>query len=315
VKSLDIVIVNWNSGRDLYYCLQSIIANISADYLIENVIVVDNASTDGSFKAAEAVKLPIYLIKNARNLGFAAACNQGARIGSADYILFLNPDIIIFPFSINKAINFLEKDDNKNIGIVGIQLINEKNEIFRTCARFPNLYYFMIKIMGLDRLLPGLFKSNTMNEWDHKGSRRVDQVIGAFFLVRRKLFDLLGGFDERFFVYYEEVDFSYRAYKLGLYSYYLSSARAFHKGGGSSEKIKDLRLYYNLESRILYSFKHFNFLSAILILFATVTIELLTRIGWALLNNRNDNLMITLKGFGLIWKNLWKLAKKIIILK
>ncbi|WP_222927547.1 glycosyltransferase family 2 protein [Biomaibacter acetigenes] len=243
---ISIVIVNWNSGRQLYECLKSIY-NAKKDGLeIDRVVVVDNASSDNSLFGLEEIDIPLKIIKNSTNRGFAAACNQGAKESNADYLLFLNPDTLLFKYSLSKPIAFMEKAENRNIGIVGIQLINENKEISRTCARFPTLGQFNSKIFGLDRLFPKL--SYFMAEWDHKSDRFVDHVIGAFFLVRRQLFEKLNGFDERFFVYLEDLDFSYRAKQLGYSSYYLTSTKAYHKGGGSSEKLKMYDYFIHCEA-------------------------------------------------------------------
>ena len=90
------------------------------------------------------------------------------------------------------------------------------------------------------------------------GNCTVDQIIGAFFLIRRHLFEQCSGFDERFFVYYEEVDLALRAKSLGYSSFYLASVNAFHSGGGTTQSVKALRLFYSLRSRIIYAEKHYN---------------------------------------------------------
>src|SRR5207245_5442374 len=133
----------------------------------------------------------------------------------------------------------------------------------RTCARFPTPRRFLSSILGLDRALPAMFPPHFMVEWNHEESQEVDQVMGAFFLVRRSVFEALGGFDERFFVYFEEVDFSLRARKLGWRTFYLSVAQAYHLGSGLVTKpAQAARLFYSLRSRILYAYKHFNGLAA-----------------------------------------------------
>src|SRR6185503_16033407 len=111
----------------------------------------------------------------------------------------------------------------------------------RTCARFPTPGRFFAKMLGLDRILPGIFPSHFMTEWDHATNREVDQVMGAFFLVRRSAYEALAGFDERFFVYFEEVDFALRARARGWSTYYLTQARAYHEGGGSTKQIRPAR--------------------------------------------------------------------------
>ena len=116
-----------------------------------------------------------------------------------------------------------------------------------------------------------------MAEWAHDQTQDVDQVMGAFFMIRRPIFKSLSGFDERFFVYFEEVDLSLRAHQAGWRSVYLAEAQAFHAGGGVSRHVKAKRLYYSLRSRILYVFKHFNPFTAMLVLLTTLLIEPLSR--------------------------------------
>ncbi len=101
-----------------------------------------------------------------------------------------------------------------------------------------------------------------MLDWDHRQNREVDHAMGSFFLVRNILFKKLQGFDERYFVYLEDLDFSLRAKQAGFVSYYFTDAAAYHKGGGTSEQIKARRLFYSLHSRILYWYKHFNWAAA-----------------------------------------------------
>ena len=141
-----------------------------------------------------------------------------------------------------------------------------------------------------------------MREWDHRANRQVDQVMGAFFLVRRSVFETLVGFDERFFVYLEDVDFSLRASKLGWYSYYLADAQAYHKGGGTSQHIKATRLFYSLRSRILYGYKHFNWLSATAVILGTLIVEPFTRLVFSAFNRSLLQVKETLKGYSILWR-------------
>ncbi len=278
---LDIIVVNWNVGEHLRVCLRSVLAADRSELRLGRVVVVDNGSTHDPADGFEALALPIQVIRNADNRGFAAACNQGAAGSSADYLLFLNPDIRLLPDSLVKPIALLQKPENVRVGIVGIQLLDECGTVQRSCAHFPTVGRYLGMMLGLDRLAPRLFPSQFMVEWDHGDTRPVDQVMGAFFLVRRFLFERLGGFDERFFVYYEEVDFSFRARREGWRSIYLTTARAYHTGGASSGQVKAQRLFYNLRSRLLFGYKHFGSGQATLLLLATLTVEPLTRVAWA----------------------------------
>jgi GT2 family glycosyltransferase len=144
-----------------------------------------------------------------------------------------------------------------------------------------------------------------MTDWDHKTSRPVDQLIGAFFLTRRALFEHLGGFDERFFVYFEEVDFSYRAWKQGWQSYYLSEATAYHRGQGTTDRIKGLRLFYSLRSRIQYAHKHFGRPRAVALAFGSLCIEPWSRLALGL---RDSSARATIEGY----LKLWRIAPRLV---
>lgn len=254
---LDIIIVNWNAGDQLRACLRSVAGLADVNRLVSRVVVVDNASTDSSADDLSFPDLSLVVIRNESNRGFAAACNQGASGSRANYLLFLNPDTQLFDESLSVSVRFMEDDRNARVGICGVKLVDEEGRIVRTCARFPSIRTILGNASGLGRFFPKIFPPHFMLEWDHAMTRTVDQVMGAFFLVRRSLFEELRGFDERFFVYYEEVDFSYRAAKLGYESRFLADTQVYHKGGGTSEQVKSTRLYYSLRSRIMYGHKHF----------------------------------------------------------
>jgi len=301
--SVDIIIVNWNSGRQLFNCLKAIGEVDLSDIELKSVVVVDNASRDDSHRGLENLNLPLQIVTNLTNRGFAAACNQGALNSKADYLLFLNPDMALLKDSLQEVFKFLTQPNNLSIGILGIQLLNDLGKICRTSARFPTPARFIVKMIALDRIFPSIFQSHFMTEWNHKDNRDVDQVMGAFFLVRRSLFEELGGFDERFFVYFEEVDFSLRARKAGWKSYYLAEAQAYHKGGGTSEQVKAARLFYSLRSRILYGFKHFGWISAICLMLATLFIEPVSRIVNALTKRSGKEMIETIRGYLMLWRD------------
>lgn len=271
--TLDVVIVNWNSGRQLRECLQSVVSTGKASFRLSRVVVVDNKSSDVSLEGLAGLELPLTIIANNSNRGFAAACNQGARGSEADYVLILNPDIRLFDDSLDQPLDFMERPSGRSVGILGIQLVDSEGRVSRTCSRFPTPRTYFWKMVGLSWLFPTASLGEFMTDWPHRDSREVDQVMGAFFLVRRRLFESLGGFDERFFVYFEEVDFSLRARKAGWASYYLAEARAYHKGAGTTENVRSARLFYNLRSRIRYGYKHFGWWSGTALLLGTLLLE------------------------------------------
>lgn len=307
----DIVIVNWNSGEQLKNCLQSIEKSNKSNCDLNSIIVVDNASVDDSISNLCYPSLPIQLIKNNTNLGFGKACNIGAKDCQSNFILFLNPDMIVYEDTFLNLFKYIENNDNEDIGIYGIQLHDEDKEVQKTCARFPTVWNFVVRSLGLNKLNNRLFKSYTMHEWDHLSSREVDQVMGAFFMVKRSLFESLDGFDERFFVYYEELDFSKRASDIGYLSKYIVEAKAYHKGGGTSENVKAMRMFYNLQSRSIYALKHFSLFKAFVVLFFVFTIEPLSRMTFILIKqNKIENLRELLTAYKLLYFNIFLITRK-----
>jgi GT2 family glycosyltransferase len=294
---IDIVVVNWNAGNQICACADSFIRYAEKGGV--QVVVVDNASTDGSDRAIEYIPL-IKLIRVGRNLGFGKACNLGAKQGQGEYLLFLNPDAALYSDTLPKALAFMQNPVNATVGICGVQLLDELGHLSRSCARFPTPLVFALQSVGVDKFFPGL--GHVMAEWDHGQTRVVDHVIGAFFLVRREVFDALNGFDERFFVYLEDLDFSYRASQAGWKSVYLADTQAFHAGGGTSKHIKARRLFYSLRSRLLYAFKHFSLAGAWLVLLTTLLIEPASRSVLAIARVSWSGLRETWSAYAMLWR-------------
>ncbi|SNZ06166.1 hypothetical protein SAMN06265182_0584 [Persephonella hydrogeniphila] len=307
--TLSIVIVNWNSGNQLIECLKSIRKAKKSNFYLKKIIVVDNASTDHSLDNVEKINLPIEIIKNPENYGFAKACNIGAKHAEGDFILFLNPDMIVFEDTFVNLFNYIYKHDRPEIGIYGIQLLDDDGNIQKTCARFPNLWNLIVRTVGLDKINPKIFKSYRMEDWSHKETKKIDHVIGAFFLVKRHLFEKLNGFDEKFFVYIEDLDFSKRAHNLGYKTVYITEAKAYHKGGGTSEKVKGKRLFYNAQSRVIYVFKHFGFVKGLILMGFIYFVEPISRISFLTLKRNFNEIPELLKGYLYLYKNTLKIIK------
>ncbi|MEI6148071.1 MAG: glycosyltransferase family 2 protein [bacterium] len=270
---IDIVIVNWNTGPQLRACLESIATSNQSSFLLRRVVVVDNASTDASLVGLPADRIPLLILRNPFNRGFAAACNQGAADSRSQFILFLNPDTSLDVGTLAEVLQHAGHPDRAHTGIFGIRLRDENGRNACSVAHFPTPAVLFSEMTGLARLLPRHFPSHFMTDRDPTVSGTVDQVIGAFFLVRGEVFSALHGFDERFFVYFEEVDFSLRALISGWSSWYDGEVSAFHAGGGASGQDKAARLFYLTQSRILYAFKHFDFTWALGIMAGTLAVE------------------------------------------
>ena len=292
-SSLSIIIVNWNSGRQLCDCLDSI-REFGAPY-VSQTVVVDNGSSDGSVNAARDAP-GITLVEARENLGFAKACNLGAQLAQAEYLLFFNPDAALHKDTLSIAVSFMNRPEHTNVGICGVRLVDEHGETTTCASRFPTLKVLVGSTLGLARVLPRIFPPLLMTPGELSQSRPVDQVIGAFFLIRKSVFDLCRGFDERFFVYFEEVDLSLRAKQLGYGSYYIAEATAFHMGGGSTGKVKATRLFYLLRSRLCYTRKHFTEFSYALSIILTA-LELPLRVFRGIVRGSWEDVQNTLRAY------------------
>lgn len=213
-----VVIVNWNAGEALTACLASLAADRAAG---REVILVDNASSDGSAAAAQARHPIARLVDTGRNLGFAAGANAGAAAARGDVLVFLNPDAQVAPGAIALLLDALRT--TPGAGIAGGGLVDERGRWQPGAARFAPLRHLLLDTT-LGRL-PGRAR---------RAPYRVDWVYGTFMAVRRDLFTQLGGFDTRYFLYGEDLDLCYRATRLGLRTLHVPSARAVHTGALSA---------------------------------------------------------------------------------
>jgi GT2 family glycosyltransferase len=203
--------------------------------------------------------------------------------------------------SLSVPIHFMQQPESSQIGICGIQLVDKSGIISHSCSRFPSAYLLLYTTIGFDRILPESFPALLINDWNYTSNRVVDQVMGAFYMTRRKVFDSLIGFDERFFVYFEDLDFALRARQVGWYSFFLTDAQAMHYGRGSSDQVKPARLFYFSRSRMHYSLKHFGRAEATAIVVATLLVEPVTRLVWAMMRKSIPDIKATLLGTAQLW--------------
>lgn len=292
--SLNIVIVNWNSGEFLNNCLTSIEKSNLKDLLI-NIIVVDNNSSDDSLNRITST-IKYNLIKENENIGFAKACNIGLLQSYSKYILFLNPDTEVRENTFQKAITTME--NNYKFSVLGVKHIDENGNIAPSCSRFPKLKNYFYDIIGLSKIYPQIFYPATlMLDMDYSKSALVNEVMGAFYFCRKSVLDRVGGFDERFFVYYEELDLSYRIIKNGGAIFYDADNEIYHKGKGTTEQVKALRLFYSLRSRIKYSFKNDNKANTIILFLLTMFVEPFSRLLYLIVNGRFSEINDLVNGY------------------
>jgi GT2 family glycosyltransferase len=251
---LSIIIVNFNVSHLLDICLESIHRTVQ-DKRYE-IIVIDNASTDGSIEMLEEKYPTIVLVKNKRNEGFSKATNQGIRLAEGSYVLLLNPDTVVTPGSISQLIKFF--DQYTDVGIVGPKLLNHDGTLQPSCRSFPNLINMAVfsflgyeKIKKQSEVVPYLFEC-----WDHSYSREVDFVIGAAIMTKKAVFETVGYLDEDLYFYGEEKEWSYRVRKAGFKIYFHPEAKIVHYGGQSSKQVSLLALYNLYRGHKIFLKKH-----------------------------------------------------------
>jgi len=304
---LDIVIVNWNSGNQLLDCLRSIEDSKTQYY--NKTIIIDNNSEDNSIEILEKENLNIkYTVyKNMENKGFGYACNQAIPHLESDYVLFLNPDTILKSDTLEKSV--ISFRDRKGLGVLGIQLLDENNNITKTCARFPKSINFFLNAFNLSNRFSNKYPPFHMIDWDHNNSEFVDHVIGAFYLIEKKLFLELNGFDEEYFVYLEDLDLSRRVRDLKYEVYYDANIKCFHKGGGTSDQVKAKRLYYSLQSRLIYANKYYSKKDFIFTSMLTIIIEPFSRLFNNIIRLNYSGFGETLKAYKMLYTYLLGIRK------
>lgn len=254
IFDLSIVIVSWNVRDYLKACIESIYKHTKG--INFEVIVVDNASSDGSVNMVRKFFPEVEIITNKYNAGFSKANNQAIKVSKGKYIATVNPDTLLIEDIFNPMISFLEM--HNDIGIIGPKILNaDRESIQYVCARkFPNPYFDLIDNLKLDRVFPRLFSGIYIANWDHKTSRYIELLSGACMMIRRKAIDDIGLFDENQFMYADDIDFCKRMIKFGWKIYYYADVSLIHYGGESSKKIKAFTNIKMLESKNYYYLKH-----------------------------------------------------------
>lgn len=258
---LSVIIVSFNTKALLRQCLNSL---INSNFFridskknssqLENfeIIVIDNASTDGSVEFLKGVSFKkdtpyqkIKLILNKENLGFARANNLGIRKARGDYILLLNSDTKVAKNALKKLFDFAKTKDN--LGIAGPRLLNADNSFQSSTAPFYTLPVVALSLFGGDRLLRSC----------PPRAKKVDWVSGSCFLIKKEVIEKIGLLDEKFFMYIEETEFCYRAKKAGFEVWFYPGAEVYHLVRGSSPEGKQKAIWWIYEGLIYYYKKHF----------------------------------------------------------
>ncbi len=252
--TLSVIIVNYNGGRILRECLDRLWRELRPGW---QVLLVDNASADGSADGIEALYPGLSVIRNADNAGFARANNQAMRLATGACVLLLNPDVTIEPGAIATAIAYL--DSHPDVSMLGPKILladGRPDPAARRSFKTPETYLF--KMTGLSRLFPRhpRFGRYYLSYLDDGEIADVDSIVGAFMLVRRSVIDEIGMLDERFFMYCEDEDWCWRAKQAGGRVVYHPGVVVHHRKGSSSRTVPLRMAYHFHRSLFLYHRKN-----------------------------------------------------------
>jgi len=246
VPRIDVIVVCWNDKAKITTALDSVFAlsEVKADPGFANVVVSDNGSTDGSRDfIRERYGARVTIVENDANLGFGAACNRAFVKTSAPYAFLLNPDAELKDYSLANVVAFM--DTKPRCGIAGSRTYNYDGTIQQSCGEFDTWAGAFLRSSAWGELPPFRRFANGagLRDFQYDRPQRVDLAIGAALAIRRVLFDEIGMFDERFFLYHEEVDFAKRAAAAGWETWFVPTSEAVHEGMGSAKG------QYNVEAR------------------------------------------------------------------
>jgi GT2 family glycosyltransferase len=238
---LSIIIVNYNTKVLLKNCLDSIISHTkNVNY---EIIVVDNASTDGSLDMIKELYPQIALQCNKENVGFSRANNLGYRMSSGDYLLFLNSDTLVRNDAILTMMTYIK--DNPDIGIVGPKVVGPENHPSRSYMRFLDVKSLFLGTKYLSWFIDTEKYRLHYDHYDYSSTQSVPWLSGACLMTSRHVFQEAGCFDEHYFLYLEDMDLCMQVKKNGYSNVYLPSAEIVHLFGGSSEpKKSELKKIY-----------------------------------------------------------------------
>jgi N-acetylglucosaminyl-diphospho-decaprenol L-rhamnosyltransferase len=280
---LSIIIVNWNTRDFLLKCVQSVFE--STDNLLYEVIVVDNASSDGSQAMIRGRFPQVRMIENVENVGFVRANNQAMSTCRGRYVLLLNSDAEATHGSLSELVYFMDR--HPAAAVVGPRLVNPDFSFQASHTPFPNLTQEFLKLSSIGRrLVRPTYPS--FGPQIEKGPQMTDYVEGACLLVRRDAMDRVGKLDERIFMYTEEVDWCYRFVQAGWQVWYIPHAEVIHHGGQSTKMrpgTMEAQLY---RSRVYFFKKHYGHCSAWLLKILVYTLTLSKIVINGILRNLTD---------------------------
>jgi len=255
MSEISVLIVNWNACAYLRDCLKSI-RQTSAGRVRE-IIVVDNASTDGSLEMVAREFPEVEVVRLAENLGFARGNNAALKLASGAYFALINSDVVVHPGCFAQLSGFLAS--HPRVGLVGPKVLGRDGDVQQTCGRLPNVWNTVCRFAALDKVFPRwpLFSGFQTRHWDHDRSAEVEMLSGCFWVARRTAVEQVGELDDSFFFYAEDMDWCKRFLNAGWKLVYVPQATATHFGGGSSSSAPLRYSVEMLRANLLYWKKYY----------------------------------------------------------
>jgi GT2 family glycosyltransferase len=280
---LSIIIVSWNVSALLSACLNSIRA--SAPQCSLEIIVVDSASTDDSVPMLREHHPDVTLIAETENVGFTRGCNIGMQAARGRYLFLLNPDTEIVGDALDALVRFM--DAHPDVGIAGAHTLNSDGTYQSTRRRFPTLATAIFESTWLQSIAPrAVLDRYYVNDAPRDATLEVDWVQGSALIARREVLEQIGGLDEGFVMYSEELDWCKRAKAAGWRVMFVADAFIIHHGGRSSEQVAPRRHILFQQSKLRYFRKHHGRFAA-----QSLRLLLLTLYGWQILEESVKSLL------------------------
>jgi GT2 family glycosyltransferase len=235
---VDVIVVCWNDREKITIALDSVLAlpEVVADPTFAQLVVSDNGSSDGSREfIRERYGQRVRIVENGANLGFAAACNRAFAATSSEYVFLLNPDAELKAGALSTIVAFM--DAHPRCGIAGSRIYNYDGSVQQSVGEFDTWAGAFLRSSAWGEWPPFAPFANgaSLRGWRYDSDRRIDLAIGAALAIRRRLIAEIGPFDERFFLYHEEVDFAKRAAAAGWEAWFVAASEAVHEGQGSAK--------------------------------------------------------------------------------
>ncbi|MDI6839253.1 MAG: glycosyltransferase family 2 protein [bacterium] len=254
-EEISVIIVTWNSGEYIEGCLKALgLEPASPSQGGYEIILVDNHSLDITVDLVRKNFLGVRIIENFSNVGLSRAINQGAKISNGRYLLILNPDVVVMEDTVKKLYQFMQ--EREEIGACGPRFLWPTGRIQPSCREFPNFSNLFLEFIGIGRIMR--FSKWKMGYFNHNSAREVDQPAGSCLLVRKEIFNKVGGMNESYPFFMNDVDLCYKIKRMGYKLHFVPEANVIHYLGGSTRKVRRKMILEEHLSIYRYLRDHFN---------------------------------------------------------